>query len=108
MYAILRLGPRQAGWDPAKAADNRRKHGVSFETAARVFADRLCLSKQDRTEDHEQRWQTIGMVGERLLLVAHTIRDEEDEDGQPIEIIRIISARAATRRERHDYEQANS
>ena len=93
-------------WDPAKAAANRRKHGVSFETAARVFADPLCLSRQDRSEDHEQRWQTFGMVGEWLLLVAHTIRDDEDRAGRPIEIVRIISARAATRRERHDYEQA--
>jgi uncharacterized DUF497 family protein len=93
-------------WGPAKAADNRRKHGVSFEIAARVFADPLCLSRQDRSVDYEQRWQTIGRVDDRLLLVAHTIRDDEDEDGQPIEIIRIISARAATRRERHDYEQA--
>jgi uncharacterized protein len=78
---------------------------VSFEIAARVFADPLCLNRQGRSEGHEQHWQTIGMVGGRLLIVAHTIRDDEDEDGQPIEVIRIISARAATRRERHDYEQ---
>ncbi|WP_373683754.1 BrnT family toxin [Mycobacterium sp. KBS0706] len=53
----------------------------------------------------EQRWQTLGMVeGRVLLLVAHTIRDE-DEDGRPIEIIRIISARAADRKERRRYEQ---
>jgi uncharacterized DUF497 family protein len=92
-------------WDPAKAAGNLRKHGVSFETAMRVFADPFALTDQDRIEGGERRWQTLGMVAGRvLLLVAHTIRDE-DEDGQPIEIIRIISARAADRKERRRYEQ---
>ena len=92
-------------WDPAKAAGNLRKHGVSFEIALRVFADPFALTVQDRIEGGEQRWQTLGMVaGHVLLLVAHTIRDE-DEDGQPIEIIRIISARAADRSERRRYEQ---
>jgi uncharacterized DUF497 family protein len=92
-------------WDPAKAAGNQRKHGVSFETAMRVFADPFALTIQDRIEGGEQRWQTLGTVAGRvLLLVAHTIRDS-DEDGQPIEIIRIISARAADRKERRRYEQ---
>lgn len=50
------------------------------------------------------RWQTIGMVGgTTLLLVAHTVR-EDDENGRPVEVIRIVSARAATRRERRRYE----
>lgn len=97
----------QFKWDKAKAAANLRKHGVSFETAVRVFADPLHLTAPDRVEDYEQRWQTLGMVEGRLLLVAHTIRDERDKDNRPIEIIRIISARAATRRERHDYEQTD-
>jgi uncharacterized protein len=92
-------------WDPAKAAGNLRKHGVSFETAMRAFADPFALTEQDRIEGGEQRWQTLGDVDGRLLvLVAHTLR-EEDEDGQSIEIIRIISARAADRRERRRYEQ---
>jgi uncharacterized DUF497 family protein len=92
-------------WDPAKAARNLRKHRISFDTAMRAFADPFTLTEQDRIEDGEQRWQTVGMVeGYLLLLVVHTIRDE-DEDGQPIEIIRIISARAADRTERRRYEQ---
>lgn len=79
-------------WDAAKAAANLRKHGVSFELAMRVFADPLAISHQDRIEDGESRWQTLGRVdGMLLLLVAHTVRDEDDG-----EIIRIISARAAT------------
>ena len=91
-------------WDPAKAAGNLRKHGVSFETALRAFADPYALSELERIEDGEQRWQTLGVVeGYVLLVVAHTIRDEE-EDGQLIEVVRIISARAADRTERRRYE----
>ncbi len=92
-------------WDPAKAASNLRKHHVSFETAIRAFADPFALTDQDRIEGGEQRWQTLGVVdGYHLLLVVHTYRDE-DEDGQPVEIIRIISAREADRKERQRYEQ---
>lgn len=92
-------------WDPAKAASNLRKHGVSFEIAVRAFADPFALTEQDRIEGGEARWQTLGMVEERvLLLVAHTVGNE-DEDGEAIEVIRIISARAADRRERRRYEQ---
>jgi len=92
-------------WDPVKAAANLRKHGVSFEIAIRAFADPFALTEQDRIEDGEARWQTLGMVeGRVLLLVAHTFRDE-DEEGEAIEVIRIISARAADRRERRRYEQ---
>ena len=92
-------------WDPVKAANNLRKHKVSFETAIRAFADPFALTVQDRSEGGEQRWQTLGAVeGHVVLLVAHTVRDV-DEDGQPVEIIRIISARAADRKERRRYEQ---
>jgi uncharacterized DUF497 family protein len=85
-------------WDPAKAAINLRKHAVSFDIAVRVFADPFALTEQVRIEGGEQRWQTLGIVeGVLLLLVAHTIQDAE-EDGQPIEIIRIISARTADRK----------
>ena len=88
-------------WHAAKALSNMRKHGVSFETAVRVFADPLHVSEQDRIEGGEQRWQTIGMVeGVQLLLVAH-VWTEDDGD----EIVRIISARPATRAERKHYER---
>lgn len=92
-------------WDPEKAASNLRKHGVSFEIALRAFADPLARSEQDRIEGGEERWQTLGMVeGHLLLLVAHTVQ-EEDEQSLPVEVIRIISARAADRKERRRYEQ---
>jgi len=92
-------------WDPGKDATSRRKHGVSFETALRVFADPFALLEQDRIEGGEQRWQTLGMVdGRVLLLVAHTLREEE-VGGRQVELVRIISARAADRKERRRYEQ---
>ncbi|WP_428674369.1 BrnT family toxin [Reyranella sp.] len=93
-------------WDDAKNRSNQRKHGVSFEIAARVFADPFALTEQDRIEGGEMRWQTIGTVGGfTLLVVAHTIRDE-DESKRPIEVIRIISARPAIRKERRRYEES--
>ena len=64
----------------------------------------LLLSVQDRLEGGETRWNTLGLVeGHLLLLVAHTIY-EDDEDGVEVEIIRIISARRADRSERRRYE----
>jgi len=93
-------------WDAAKNLANRRKHGVDFETALRVFADPFALSEQDRVEEGEPRWQTIGLVeGRLLLLVAHTVREDgDDETGEEVDVIRIISARKADRRERRRYE----
>ena len=81
-------------WDDAKAKTNERKHGVRF-------ADAYALVEQDRIEGGELRWQTLGLVGGVvLLLVAHTVRNEGEG-----EIIRIISARKATRKERIRYDQ---
>jgi uncharacterized DUF497 family protein len=84
-----------------------RKHGVSFEEASQVFRDPLYLSVQERIEGGEARWQTLGLVeGLLLLAVAHTVREERD-DGISVEVIRIISARPATRKERRRYEDEN-
>lgn len=92
-------------WDQAKATSNLKKHRVSFETATRVFADPFALVEQDRVENGERRWQTLGIVeGYLLLLVAHTVWD--DQDGT--EVIRIISARRAGPKERKRYEQNHS
>lgn len=89
-------------WDLDKANRNLKKHQVSFEAATRAFADPFALSEQDRIENGEYRWQTLGIVdGYLLLLVAHTVLD--DEDG--IEVVRIISARRAEPKERKRYEQ---
>ena len=90
-------------WDEVKGRSNLAKHGVSFETAQLVFDDPHHLSIRDRDVDGEERWQTLGLVGEVvLLLVAHTWSERDGE-----EMVRIISARKATARERRRYEQGN-
>jgi hypothetical protein len=85
-------------WDPRKDAANRRKHGVGFDEALTVFADPLSTTFPD--PDHstsEQRFLVIGTSRSgRLTVVAHA----EHED-----VIRIISARLVTRRERDFYEE---
>ena len=89
-------------WDPVKAKANQVKHGVSFGLARHVFDDPDALVDHDRIEGGERRWQTLGMVGGvLLLLVAHTVRLVSEED----EVIRIISARRADRKEKHRYEK---
>ncbi|MDG4877589.1 BrnT family toxin [Mesorhizobium sp. WSM4935] len=91
-------------WDLEKARFNLRKHGVSFETAIRVFSDPFALTEQDRVEGNEYRWQTIGVIeGILVLLVAHADREEDGFD-----VIRIISARRATTRERRRYAENRS
>lgn len=93
---------RRFEWDAAKAEVNLQKHRISFEMAAHAFADPFALVEQDRIENGEYRWQTLGIAeGYLLLLVAHTVWD--DEDGA--EVIRIISARRAEPKERKRYEQ---
>jgi uncharacterized protein len=68
-----------------------------------VFLDPLALTRLDRVEDGEERFQTIGATPVGIVLVAHTIREVSDED----EIIRIISARGATPSERRRYEEVD-
>ena len=95
---------RRFEWDDDKNQSNIRKHKVSFELATRAFNDQLAYSYPDRVEDGEQRWQTLGMVeGRLLLLIAHTFWDEGET-----EVVRIISARPATSTERKRYDQENS
>jgi uncharacterized DUF497 family protein len=88
-------------WDEAKAESNRRKHSIDFEDAIEVFYDPRAVVEHDRVVDGELRWQAIGMVGGVVvLMVAHTV-EERSQD----EVIRIISARRADRKERKRYEQ---
>lgn len=87
-------------WDELKNQKNQRKHGISFEVATLVFDDPLRIEQQERFVDGEERWQTIGMIhGVLVVLVVHTIRLEDDT-----EIIRLISARDATKAEIRKYE----
>jgi uncharacterized DUF497 family protein len=89
-------------WDDGKADSNFRKHGIRFEEAVFVFDDPFAVVEQDRIENGERRWLTLGTVrGFLLLMVAHTVRFEDD----PVrEVIRIISARRADQKERRRYE----
>jgi uncharacterized DUF497 family protein len=88
-------------WDPNKSRANSRKHGISFETASQVFDDPHQLSTQDRFEDGEERWQTMGLInGITVVIVAHTVTSDDVE-----EVIRIISARKATPLERRRYNE---
>jgi uncharacterized DUF497 family protein len=76
---------------------------VSFQTAVLVFADPNALVVQDRIENGEERWQAIGVVeGLFMLVVAHTVREQDD-----LEVIRILSARRANREEKRRYEEEN-
>lgn len=86
-------------WAEEKNRSNLAKHKVSFETALSVFDDPFALSIQDRVVDVEERWQTSGLIdGVILLIVAHTWRDDNGD-----EVIRLISARKAMRKERQAY-----
>ena len=87
-------------WNNRKNAANRRKHNVGFETAELVFEDPGAVALLDRVVEAEQRWQMIGWAQSMLLVVAHTV-GEEDGD----EVIRFISARKATPPERRLYEE---
>ena len=88
-------------WTDEKNRTNRRDHGLSFETARRVFDDPLAVSRLDPHPDSD-RWPTLGHVGPVTLFVVHTW--PESEAGQPA-IGRIISACKATSHERKAYEE---
>ncbi len=92
-------------WDPAKAASNIAKHGVSFEDAMSVFLDPLALSRPDDESGlGEERWITIGQSRDiRLVLVVHTHVEVSEE----LAVIRVISARRPTKREARQYEEGS-
>jgi len=102
MYALVNTGVGVAfEWDDEKAASNLAKHGVSFELAKEVWNDPFHVILPDRIEGGEQRWHALGLVGPVVVLVVvHSYPDPGDEDRT-----RIISARKATKQERHRYEQ---
>jgi uncharacterized protein len=88
-------------WDPAKAARNLRKHGVSFEQAKQAFTDPNQFVTDDWNDSGEQRWQLIGYSnGLTLLLVVFV-----DRSSGEVETIHIISARKANAYEEETYRQ---
>jgi uncharacterized protein len=92
------------GWDPVKANENLRNHGVSFEQVAELFLDPLAVSVFDQEHSEtEERWVTIGHDSQgRILVLVHTFSETSPEECK----VRIISARKATRREARQYEEA--
>ena len=85
-------------WDPIKAETNLAKHGVSFEEAASVFYDGWAVEfYDDENSEWEDRFLLLGISGRlRLLMVCHCYRAGES-------VIRIISARKATKNESRYY-----
>lgn len=85
-------------WDPRKAKANERKHGVSFEEAATVFLDEHALLLDDPDDSEtEDRFILLGLSFRiRILVVCHAVREAQ-------KVIRLISARKATKRERKQY-----
>ena len=87
-------------WDPRKDAENQRKHRVSFEEAESVFSDEHALLIDDPEHSTtEDRFVLLGLsVRFRVLLVVHSYQEQDA-------VIRIISARRATKQERSRYDQ---
>lgn len=81
-------------WDPAKAATNVARHGVTFEQAKDVFIDAQAIEALDVSSTDEERWRLLGRSGAGILMVVYTERSGR---------IRIISARLADKRERKAY-----
>ena len=91
---------RRLVWDEDKNADNKRKHGIGFETARFVFADPHRLWRFDRSEGNtseEERWQTLGMA-EGVVFAVYTENESEGTNET-----RLITARLATKEERRIY-----
>lgn len=82
-------------WDPAKSRSNLRKHGISFDEAATLFTSGIEYLElfDDLHSDEEDRFIAIGPISRGIVLVVHTSPEGED-------LVRIISARFATKRER--------
>jgi uncharacterized DUF497 family protein len=86
-------------WDAAKAAANRRKHGVGFEFATSAFRDMFAIEWLDEREHHgEARMVLLGMAEGTLLVVVHVERGDR---------VRLVSARRATRNEQDIYFREN-
>lgn len=88
-------------WDPLKARSNFTKHNVYFEQATEIFTDPLALSIYDQEHSFgEDRWITIGKTNtEKIIVVVHTFMAISKSDF----VIRIISARRATKNEKMHY-----
>ncbi|MFL5063822.1 MAG: BrnT family toxin [Xanthobacteraceae bacterium] len=83
-------------WDTAKEQANRKKHGIDFRTATKVFLDPYMIEFEDLGSIDELRFNAIGLVDGRMLFVTYTMRGR---------IVRIISARGAEPHEKRKYHE---
>jgi len=83
-------------WDSTKELANRKKHGIDFRTAAKVFLDPYVIEFDDLHSSGELRFNAIGVVDGRMLFVTYTTRGE---------VVRIISARGAEPHEKRTYHE---
>lgn len=97
----LRLGDMLFTWDDEKERINIRKHGVDFRAAARIFLDEDVLLEYNSVDEYtgEERWDAIGSFEAGIMFVVYVERVTTDSD----DIIRIISARYAERKEKRRY-----
>ena len=89
-------------WDKAKNEENIKKHGISFKDAEDVFDDPFHISIMDKRFDYfEERWITIGSTKDRkIIVIGHLYYLKENGE----EVMRIIMARKAIKKEREQYE----
>ena len=85
-------------WDSRKASANLRTHGVSFAEAVTVLEDDFALTREDGADGEEQRFVTLGLSDNGDLLIVVYVYREPD-------IIRMISAWKANRRQKEQYEE---
>ena len=83
-------------WDNAKELANRKKHGIDFRMAAKIFLDPHSIEFDDIDAAGEQRFNIIGLVDARMLFVTHTMSGD---------IVRIISTRGAEPHEKRKYHE---
>jgi uncharacterized DUF497 family protein len=83
-------------WDEAKQQSNRKKHGIDFKTAAKIFLDPYLIEFDEPDASGELRCNLIGLVDSRMLFVTYTMRGD---------VIRIISARGAEPHEKRKYHE---
>jgi uncharacterized protein len=83
-------------WDNTKEQANRKKHGIDFRTAVRVFLDPHVIEFDDLDPTGEMRFSAIGLVDGRMLFVTYTLRDD---------VVRIISARGTEPDEKRKYHE---
>ena len=90
-------------WDPKKARANIRKHKISFEQASTIFRDPRAISiYDDEHSNSEDRWITLGLASNGILLVVHHTFEQLNKNNASV---RIISSRKATKHETEQYKE---